>query len=163
MKRWPILHPELCRALATMGHGDMFIVSDAGFPIPKDVWRIDLAIAPNLPDLYSVLDLVRAELIVEKIVYAAEVETNNVPLECWLRTSFAGSGADFERVSHTKMLSDVAASARDNRPHRRLQSLGQHRAVCGTDPDAWFAIPGTVMPDAYVQRKARTVKSPARE
>lgn len=158
MKRGPILHPELCRALAMMGHGDVFIVSDAGFPIPKDVWRIDLAIAPNLPDLYSVLDLVRAELIVERIMYAAEIETNNVPLANWLRTSFAGSGADFEPVSHTRMLSDVAASARVIVRTGAFNPWGNIGLVCGTDPDAWFAIPGTVMPDEYAQRKARTVR-----
>lgn len=155
MKRGPILHPELCKAIATMGHGDLFIVSDAGFPIPKDVWRIDLAIAPNLPDLYSVLDLVFAELIVERVVYASEIVTNNRPLLQWLERSLEGRGADFEPVPHARMLSDVAASARVVVRTGAFNPWGNIGLVCGTDPDAWFALPGTVMPEAYVARKAR--------
>ena len=37
-----ILHPELARALATLGHQDILLVTDAGFPIPAAAWRIDL-------------------------------------------------------------------------------------------------------------------------
>ncbi|MFR4440474.1 MAG: RbsD/FucU domain-containing protein [Hungatella sp.] len=37
-----MLHPELAKALATCGHTDIILVTDAGFPIPKDANRIDL-------------------------------------------------------------------------------------------------------------------------
>jgi D-ribose pyranase len=94
-------------------------------------------------------------LIVERIVYAAEIETNNVPLTNWLRAAFVGSGADFDPVTHARMLSDVAASARVIVRAGAFNPWGNIGLVCGTDPDAWFAIPGTVMPEAYVQRKAR--------
>lgn len=157
MKRGPILHPELSKAIATMGHGDLFIVSDAGFPIPKDVWRIDLAIAANLPDLYSVLNLVLAELIVERVVYATEIDTNNEPLRRWLDAAFEGRGADFAPVPHARMLTEVAASARVIVRTGAFNPWGNIGLVCGTDPDAWFAMPGTVMPQAYVERKARIV------
>ena len=64
MKRGRILNAELSKAIALMGHGDLFMVCDAGFPIPLDRWRIDLAITRDLPDLYTVLDLVLSELTV---------------------------------------------------------------------------------------------------
>lgn len=37
-----ILHPELAAALATLGHTDIILVTDAGFPIPPQAKRIDL-------------------------------------------------------------------------------------------------------------------------
>ena len=42
MRPGRILHPELAKALATCGHTDIILVTDAGFPIPKDANRIDL-------------------------------------------------------------------------------------------------------------------------
>ena len=48
--------PSFAHAIASMGHGDLMIVCDAGFPIPSSAWRIDLAIVPDVPDLETVLD-----------------------------------------------------------------------------------------------------------
>ncbi|WP_367219297.1 RbsD/FucU domain-containing protein, partial [Mesorhizobium sp.] len=43
MNRNRLLNAELAHAIASMGHGDLMIVCDAGFPIPSTAWRIDLA------------------------------------------------------------------------------------------------------------------------
>ena len=42
MRAGRIIHPELAQAVALLGHSDIFMVVDAGFPIPADTWRIDL-------------------------------------------------------------------------------------------------------------------------
>ena len=55
MIRSGILNAELNHAIASMGHGDLMIVCDAGFPIPSAAWRIDLAVVPDVPDLETVL------------------------------------------------------------------------------------------------------------
>ena len=55
MKRHGILNLGLNQAIAAMGHGDYLIVCDAGFPIPSEVPRIDLAVIPDLPDIETVL------------------------------------------------------------------------------------------------------------
>ena len=34
MKRTALLHSELSQVIATMGHGDMLVIGDAGLPIP---------------------------------------------------------------------------------------------------------------------------------
>ena len=52
MRPGRILHPELAKALATCGHTDIILVTDAGFPIPKDANRIDL-----VNKLFYVVDL----------------------------------------------------------------------------------------------------------
>ena len=47
MKRHLLLNAELSHVIATMGHGDMLVLGDAGLPIPvgpNAPQRIDLAV-----------------------------------------------------------------------------------------------------------------------
>jgi D-ribose pyranase len=73
MKRGPILHPALSRLVASVGHGDLVVVADAGLPIPPGVERIDLAYAPGRPPFLDVLDALLEELEVERATVAAEL------------------------------------------------------------------------------------------
>jgi len=75
MKRGTILHPELSRVIAALGHGDALVIADAGLPIPQGVERIDLAYAPGKPPFMDVLEAVLAEMEVERAMVAAETET----------------------------------------------------------------------------------------
>ena len=66
MKRGGLLNPELARAVASLGHGDLIVLADAGLPTPRAVERIDLAFAPGKPSLLDVLEAVLAEMEVER-------------------------------------------------------------------------------------------------
>ena len=44
MKKRGVINQQLSNALAGLGHGDYFLLCDAGFPIPKDVERVDMAL-----------------------------------------------------------------------------------------------------------------------
>jgi len=155
MKHGRILNAELSKAIALMGHGDLFMVCDAGFPIPLDRWRIDLAITHNLPDLYTVLDLVLSELTVEKVLYADLVEEHNPPLLQGLEAMFEGTGAEMEAVANEHVLGELARTAKVIVRTGAFNPWGNIGLICGTVPDEWFALPGTVMPEAYRRRKAR--------
>ena len=72
MKRTALLHAELSRVIATLGHGDMLVLGDAGLPIPDGPLRIDLAVTPGLPALADVLRAVLTEMQVERVVLARE-------------------------------------------------------------------------------------------
>lgn len=72
MKRTPLLHAELSHLIATLGHGDMLVIGDAGLPIPNGVQRIDLALMPGIPSLADVLGAVLTEMQVERAVIALE-------------------------------------------------------------------------------------------
>jgi len=75
MRRGGILNVELASAIAMMGHDDIMLVTDAGFPINyPDDRVIDLAVVPNVPDLFTVLKGIRQEMWVEK--FALIEETN---------------------------------------------------------------------------------------
>jgi D-ribose pyranase len=155
VKRGRILNAELSRAIATMGHGDLFLICDAGFPIPLDRWRIDLAITHDVPDLYTVLDLVLEELVVENVIYAEDIQSNNQPLLQRLQTTFERSGAELEAVPHSRMVGELAHNAKAIVRTGAFNPWGNIALVCGTEPDEWFAMPGTIMPDIYRQRRAR--------
>jgi len=79
MKRGTILNPALARLVASVGHGDLVVVADAGLPIPPGVERIDLAYAPGRPPFLDVLDALLEELEVERATVAAELTGGAAP------------------------------------------------------------------------------------
>jgi len=155
MKHGRILNAELSKAIAMMGHGDLCMVCDAGFPIPLDRWRIDLAVTHDVPDLYTVLELVLGELTVEKVLYADTVRDHNQPLLQRLEKLMVGTGAEMEVVPNEQMLSQVAREAKAIVRTGAFNPWGNIGLICGTVPDEWFQIPGTVMPQSYQERRDR--------
>lgn len=70
-----ILNPQMAELLASIGHKDTIVVSDAGLPIPKNIdRRIDLAWKPNEPRYLDVLKEVLDNIIVEKAIFAEELK-----------------------------------------------------------------------------------------
>lgn len=49
MKKTALLNRDVSEVIASLGHTDMLVICDAGFPVPGDVQRIDLAVAASLP------------------------------------------------------------------------------------------------------------------
>ncbi|AVS82533.1 D-ribose pyranase [Paracidovorax avenae] len=84
MKRTALLHADLSRAIAALGHGDMIVIGDAGLPIPPGPLRIDLAVTPGLPSVADVLAAVLSEMQVERALIATEaVERAGGALPGW--------------------------------------------------------------------------------
>lgn len=82
MKRTALLHAELSHLIATMGHGDMLVIGDAGLPIPvgpNAPQRIDLAVSLGTPRLEQVLKAVLSELQVQNTVIATEALNEGKP------------------------------------------------------------------------------------
>lgn len=77
MKTSGILHNELARLVARMGHGDMLVLADRGFPFPRHEYTtcIDLSIGRGLPKVVDVLKVVLEELEIESVIIADETKT----------------------------------------------------------------------------------------
>ncbi len=150
MKRDGILNQQLSSAIASLGHGDLLMVVDTGFPIPREAERIDLAVARDLPDLRTVLELVHREVISERVVIAAEMAQNNAPLEQWLRAEFAD--AEFDLVPHEEMLTTVPARAKAIVRTGAFDPWGNIALSSGVDVPAWFSREGVVVPDYYASQ-----------
>jgi D-ribose pyranase len=73
MKKTPLLNVALSRLIASLGHGDMVVIGDAGLPVPPGVELIDLALTHGIPDFVSTLKVVLSEMQVESHVLAQEI------------------------------------------------------------------------------------------
>jgi len=145
-----LLNAELSHAIASMGHGDLMIVCDAGFPIPSSAWRIDLAISPDVPDLETVLAPIAENFIAEKVSYAEEIRAHNKPLLARVERLFAG--AEFEPVKHETILSEIAARAKVIVRTGAFDPWGNILLYSGVDVPKWFNKEGVVAPDYYAKK-----------
>lgn len=73
MKKTPLLNVALSRLIASLGHGDLVVIGDAGLPVPPGVELIDLALTQGIPDFVSTLNVVLSEMQVERHVLAREI------------------------------------------------------------------------------------------
>ncbi|MBN1265719.1 MAG: D-ribose pyranase [Anaerolineales bacterium] len=150
MKQGTILNKELNHAIASMGHTDLMIVCDAGFPIPNDAWRIDLALVQDVPDLETVLTAISEEMIVEKVSYASEMAKNNPPLLKKVERIFASSNK--ESISHELILSEMAKKAKVIVRTGAFDPWGNILLYSGVDAPIWFSKDGLNVPDEYAER-----------
>ena len=77
MKRGVILNQGINNAIASIGHLDLLGVVDAGYPTPKSVERIDLALRQGMPSFMDVLNTILQDFVVESIVLAQETCDNS--------------------------------------------------------------------------------------
>jgi simple sugar transport system permease protein/D-ribose pyranase len=147
MFRGPILNNELMYAIASMGHGDFMIVCDAGFPIPNDAWRVDLALVQDVPDLNTVLSAIAQVFVAEKVSYAAEMAENNPPLLETVQRLFPVS--DYEPIPHAQILTEMAAKAKAIVRTGAFDPWGNILLYSGVNAPFWFDKPGVKTPTAY--------------
>ena len=72
MKKTGILNADLARLVATLGHGDLLVIGDAGLPVPPGVPCIDLAVTHGVPTFAQVLTAVLTEMQVESCAMATQ-------------------------------------------------------------------------------------------
>jgi len=103
MKKTPLLNIALSRVIASLGHGDMLVIGDAGLPVPPGVELIDLALTHGVPDFASVLRTVLSEMQVESHVLADEIFKANPPGLTTIEQCHAhGQLGARNRLSHTE-------------------------------------------------------------
>lgn len=99
MKRSGLLHAELNRVIAAMGHTDTLVIADVGLPVPAGVPCIDLAVLPGVPAFAQVFEAIWAELAVEAVTFAEEIRAHNPPLVA-LAKRLAAEGVTVNEVRH---------------------------------------------------------------
>lgn len=71
------INPQLATILAKTGHTDMLCVTDAGFPMPMEVERVDLAWTKGKPSWIEVCQLIKEEMVIEKIYLAEDIKVKS--------------------------------------------------------------------------------------
>ena len=103
MKKHGILNSEISRVLSYLGHTDRICISDCGLPIPEEVERIDLALAFGEPRFIRTLEVVAADMKIEKIVLAEEIKTQNPQVLRKIEELFADQPVEVEFVPHQEL------------------------------------------------------------
>ncbi|MEK0314669.1 D-ribose pyranase [Cohnella sp. 56] len=98
MKKTGILNSELSSVIAAVGHTDLIVVCDSGYPIPKGTLRIDLALRRGSPGIVETVAEMARELEVEKITFALESGQHCAGLIREVQALFPGAG--HEGIGH---------------------------------------------------------------
>lgn len=151
MKPNTILHPELAKALATLGHGDIVLVTDAGFPIPSSANRIELGFFPGTVDVLEILRVLRQNMCVEAIAFDTEARDRNPKLYANLQEIFTGCGCDFTVCNHPELVSEIAPKAKLIIRSGSFNAYANIAITAATDAHAWFTDIDPL--DAYVERR----------
>ena len=148
MKKSGILNKFLNNAIASMGHGDFMMISDAGFPVPEEK-RVDLAIKQDVPSIMDILELITDEMIYERVIVAAEQQQHNPQL--FGKISDLCDRCTVETIPHAELLlypPKVKFVVRTG----AFEPWGNVILCSGVDAPKWFEKPGTSVPDYYEQR-----------
>lgn len=108
MKKTGVINSVLAGVLAELGHTDLLILSDAGFPTPKGVRRVDLSLRPGIPETKDILDVVEQEIVVEGLVVAEESKRQSAHWIEWLKDRFPAVEIEFLPHEEFKRLSQSA-------------------------------------------------------
>lgn len=98
MKKRGILNVQLAGLLAGLGHGDTYMIADAGMPIPRGVEVADLAVVGGVPTFQQVMDAVMDECAVERYTLAEEIREANPRLHEYILHKLDGVEHDY--VAH---------------------------------------------------------------
>ena len=102
MKEVGIVNRELARVLSAQGHGDLLMVVDAGFAIPKNSDVVDISLSENSPMLIDTLMELKKFFSVEKLIFADKTKEvspslfNNI-------TALFGDDIPVEIVTHPQI------------------------------------------------------------
>lgn len=148
-----IIHPELAKALAQLGHTDTVLVTDAGFPIPTGANRIDLGFYPGLPDVLDILRVLRQELFVEAVRFAPEFKSHHPTLFAAVQEIYTGAGAPFIAAPHEELIEVWAPKAKVVIRSGSFEPWANFALTASTDPFAWFASDQVQILPAYLERR----------
>jgi len=157
VKKNGILNKELSEAIAAIGHGQIMMIVDAGFPIPANAKRIDLAIARDFPDNVNVLKYILDEFIYERCIVAEEQKLYNPRL--FEKISELINRCPVETMPHSEILENYPDEVRFFVRTGSFEPWGNIILYSGIDAPVWFKKEGVITPDYYKERASYKEKT----
>jgi D-ribose pyranase len=102
MKEIGAINRGIDAAISKQGHGDLLMVTDAGFAIPLGVDVIDLSLDENKPMVLEVLEMLKKYYSVEKMIMADETKNISPTLFSGISKAF-GDGVSVETIEHSAL------------------------------------------------------------
>lgn len=100
MKKNGIINCKLSRVIAEMGHTDSLTIADCGLPITPQVEKVDLSLTKGYPKFLKILAAVLKDLVVEKVILAAEIKKESPELESAILKLLPE--VEIEYIAHTE-------------------------------------------------------------
>jgi len=98
VKKFGMLNRDIAAVLAKLGHTDTVIIADCGLPIPEDVLCIDVSIKIGKPSFLTVLKAVTADMEIEGMTLAQEIEDSNQVLNNEILENYNATAIQY--ISH---------------------------------------------------------------
>ena len=102
MKETGAINRGIDAAISKQGHGDLLMVTDAGFAIPLGVEVIDLSLDENKPMVLEVLEMLKKYFSVEKMIMANETKNISPTLFSNISKAFV-DGVPVETIEHSAL------------------------------------------------------------
>ena len=102
MKETGAINRGIEAAISKQGHGDLLMVTDAGFAIPLGVEVVDISLDENKPMVLEVLEMLKKYYSVEKMIMANETENVSPTLFSNISKAF-GDGVPVETIAHSAL------------------------------------------------------------
>ena len=130
VKQRGILHPGLLDLIASSGHGDVIVLTDAGLRVPKGARRIDLALTCGVPTIVDVVRAMNEELVIEAATVATEFNVWNP--EVYAETMAVLPVTPDERP-HLELMADMAERAYAYVKTGECSAYASVALVCGVN------------------------------
>lgn len=150
MKKGRILNRDLNYAISIMGHGDIIVIGDAGFPVPQGTVCVDLAIEKDFPSIPQLLDILISDFIYEKVEVAQEQSEHNPQLFGKICNVCDRCSVDI--IPHSEFIDKMPKAAKVIIRSGSFEPWGNVALTSGVDAPAWFAKEGCTSPDYYKDR-----------
>jgi len=147
-----ILNKDLCALIGELGHGDVIIVCDAGFAIPKDVRRIELAVEKDSPTVLRILELLKEELIIERYALAEEMQEVNPVMLGKYQALYEGTTIQCDLIPHSELSGEIAKNAKAIIRTGSFQPYGSIALYPAIDALEWYKAEGVKVPEFYKDR-----------
>lgn len=95
MKKTGIINADISAVMARLGHRDAITIVDAGYPIPAQTQRIDLALARGVPTFLQTLETVLSEMEVERMIMATDIQDYSPELVASVQALLPGLTMEF--------------------------------------------------------------------
>jgi D-ribose pyranase len=130
MKTSGLLHPGLLEIVASAGHGDIIVLTDAGLRVPKGARRIDLGLSCGVPSIVDVVRAVNEELVIEAATVATEFAVWNPEVHA---ATMAVLPVEPDERPHQELMDDMAQRAYAYVKTGECSAYASVALVCGVN------------------------------
>jgi D-ribose pyranase len=135
MKELGTINRGISRLISEQGHGDLLMVCDSGFAIPKGIEVVDISLTENQPAVLETLKILEKFFSVEKIIIADQTREISPSLFRNVSTLF-GANIEVETVDHSE-LKKMAESVKGIIQTADFTAYGNVILVSGAG-DRWY-------------------------